>query len=198
EIYYRAGNSKEATRLWMQVASLQPRDIQIRQALFDLALHSGHSKQAEGLVNDMREIEGADGVLWRFARASLILALAQKGKKENLPYARQLFNEVAVKRGSWAPTVRGLAALDDLEGNKQEALKGFARAFDLGDRDPDALRRAIQLMYDRRQYEDADHLLKKLEAQGKLPMELLAMQAALRSQQGKHEHAIELARKAIQ
>src|SRR5205807_5257713 len=107
-------------------------------------------------------------------------------------------NEVTARLGAWAPTIRGLAALDDLEGRPQEALKRFAQAFDLGDRDPDALRRAIQLMYDRQQYDDADRLLKKLEEQGKLPVELLSMQAALRSQQGKHEHAIALARKAIQ
>jgi tetratricopeptide (TPR) repeat protein len=197
EIHYRAGHGQEAQRLWLRVASLQPQDLPIRLALFDLALQTGDNKEAEQLVSAIRDLEGRDGTLWRFAQASLIVASAQRGKKEDLRLARQLFNEVAVKRGSWAPTVRGLATLDDLEGNKQEALKGFARAFDLGDRDPDALRRAIQLMYDRRQFEDADHLLKKLQEQGKLPLELLAMQASLRSQQGQHENAIALARKAI-
>src|SRR6202023_2133482 len=114
-----------------------------------------------------------------------------------LGYARQLLNEVAAKRGAWAPTIRGLAALADLENDPKEALRRFAQAFDLGDRDPDALRRAIQLMYDHQQYDDADKLLKDLEKKGKLPAELLTMQAALQSQHGQHDLAIANAQKVI-
>jgi tetratricopeptide (TPR) repeat protein len=201
EIHYRLLHNDDAKRLWQHVAAMQPRDIQVRLVLFDIAIKARALAEAGDLVEQIRRIEGADGTQWRFAQASLLMASQQRDKSkadhDNLHYARQLLNEVAAKRSGWAATIRGLAALDDLEDNTQSALKRFAQAFDLGDRDPDALRRAIQLMYARRQYEDADRLLNELAKRGSLPVDLLSLEASLLSQQGEHARAIESARKAV-
>jgi cellulose synthase operon protein C len=197
EIYHQAGNGKEARRLWTRAAALRPRDVQIRLALFDLLLEAGDEEGMQALIEDIRRLEGGDGTLWRYARASAIIAAARKGKAEDLRLARKLLTEVAATRTTWTPSLRGLAALDELEGNSTEALHRLEHAVELGDRDPTALRHALQLMYERRQYDEAARLLQKLQDQGNLALELRGVQAAIASQQGNHEQAIALARNAL-
>jgi cellulose synthase operon protein C len=197
EIYRQAGNDKEARRLWTRAAALRPRDMLVRLALFDLLLETGDEEGMQALVEDIRRLEGGDGTLWRYARASAIIAAARKGKAADLRLARKLLTEVTAARTTWTPSLRGLAALDELEGNSTEALHRLEHAVELGDRDLTALRHALQLMYERRQYDEAARLLQKLEDQGSLALEFHGFQAAIASQQGNHEQAIALARNAV-
>jgi tetratricopeptide (TPR) repeat protein len=206
EAYFRAGNTPEARRLWLQVATKEPTDMQVRMTLFDLALQSGDEKALDNLIQEMQTIEGEDGTLWRYSKASRMLVTARKGglieqggRRQGLDKARALLNEAAARRPSWALLVLRQADLDDLEGNQEKALRKYEQAFDLGANSPYALERVLRLLSARRMYTQADRLLAKVQSQAATgtTKEMDQWQAALWSEQGQHENAIALARKRI-
>src|SRR5262249_12776702 len=76
------------------------------------------------------------------------------------------------------------ARLNDLDGRKDAALSLYLRAIELGERDPDGLRRAAELLYERRRYAEADRVLRKVPDQTLLPQETrrVAAEVPLRAQ----------------
>src|SRR5262249_29149720 len=130
----RLGNTAEAKRLYTQVAAKQPKDLPSRLLLFDLAMQAGDDKALVRLIEEIRALEGEDGALWRFAKASRSLADARKGEKQGLAEARTLLSEAAARRPSWAALRSRDAEVCELEGNQSGAIDKYRQAIELGER----------------------------------------------------------------
>ncbi|HEV3082402.1 MAG TPA: tetratricopeptide repeat protein [Gemmataceae bacterium] len=194
EAYFRAGNLADAKRLLQKAAAKRPGDMQILLALFDVAVREKDRAALDQITSAIKELDGDDGSLWRYTKASSIL---NAGDRANAEDARRYLVEAAARRPSWGPVYRGLAAVDELEGNAQRALEHYEQALANGDRHPYTLRRAVDLLYNQQRYAEADRLLTKMDDQGGLPLDYRRTLAVVRFKEGDLENAVTLAKAAI-
>ncbi len=195
--YFRVGDTGQAARLWRMAADQRPDDLWVRVLLFDAVLLSGDEAGAAGLAKEIRRLEGESGSCWRYAEAARLVLAARRGSAAGLDRARLLLAEAAARRPSW-PRVHALeAALEEVRANPDAAIRAYRKAFDLGDRRPEVLRRLVQLLYERRRYADADDVVAQLQAAGPVVGELgkLATEISLHNQD--RTRALELARQAV-
>ena len=102
------------------------------------------------------------------------------------------------RRPSWSLIPLAEAQIDELSGNPEGSIKGYLKAIELGMDGPEVIRRAVQLLFDRRRYIQADELMRKLQERGfraedsRLPR--LAAEVSL--QVNDRSRALDLARKA--
>ncbi len=197
EAHYWADDRAAARRLWERLAQGPGQDdLGVRQRLFDLALRAEDADAVGRLAADLRRLEGEEGVTWRYAEAAHIYLRTLKGDGGRLIEARARLSEAGARRPGWPRVPLLEARLDELAGNGDKALEGYLRAVDLGDRQPDVFRRAMQLLYERRRYAEADLLLRKLPDQlvAAGGLDRVAAEVLLGRDGGR---ALELARRAV-
>jgi tetratricopeptide (TPR) repeat protein len=199
EAYERIGASRDAERLWKQLATQQPQDFGIQLRLLDQALQAGQDDAVQHLTANWKELEGEEGTYWRYGQAARRVALAQRaGSADGLEEARRLLTEVAARRPEWPSVPLLQATIAELEGDANQALAGYQRALDLGDQRFSVIQRLVQRLYEQQRYTEADQVTRKLPRQGQLPGAIgrLAAQLAVYTQDT--ERALALARKAVQ
>lgn len=211
--YAQIGVLDRAQRLWRQLAERLPGDIQVQLTGFDLALQGQDEEAARRATDRLRELEGDDGVLWRYAEAVLLARRAagqpapQRG--EALERAREELTRVAAARPRWSrPEVAlGEVALAQGEGaaerekraREEEATRHYLRAIDdLRDRSPGALITAAQLLYRQRRFDAADRMVQYLRAQN-VPVvgSLRRMVAEIAFRNRDYQRALEQAQEVV-
>ncbi len=181
-IAMQAGDSTLAGRWLERVAKERPNDLPCRVVLFDIAAQGDNASAMEKYIDDIQRIEGNDGALWRYARASYLIGKAANEKdkgKTGLHEARLLLADAAVRRSSWTRLILCQARLDDVDNKPDAALAGYQRALQEGDRDIVALRRAVELLYARHRYAEALSLIQRQPEPALLPAELRRIGAEL-------------------
>ena len=169
----RLGDPKLARQYWGEVAVLQPDNVRVMLALFNLAMGAGDHADALNLVSKVRKVEGEHGALWRFARASLLLDQARraddKARKMSLAAidaVRALASEIAEQRPDWWGGPLLLAEIAELEGRYDDVIAGYQRSIDLGNSQPAIIRHLIGMLSDRRRFADIDRLVASLRDRG--------------------------------
>lgn len=192
------GDGPNAGKLWQQLARLDANDLGVRVALFDLALEAKDAAKLGQCVEEIRRIEGGDGTLWKYARATQLIEQARGGDRGGLKEARVHLDAVLANRPGWARAYSCAAALEEEAGNKAMAIVRYQQAFERGERNPNTYRRAVLLLCERRRFADADTLLKRLPRQEEMPGEVrrLAAEVALQAQ-GSSARTLDLARQAV-
>ncbi len=190
EAHSRSGNLADAERLAKSLAARQPRDLRSRVLLIDLALRSGIETDLERLLAEVRRIEGEDGAQWRLGEAARLILRARQGDRHDLARARGYLAEAARRRPEWARIPLAEAAVDELEGNRERAIRDYQRAQELGDRQSTVARRLAQLLYERRRYGEADRALR-----GQGEVSRLAAEVALAV--GQADRAVNIARRVV-
>jgi len=211
EAHLRIGDTAVANRLIGQLVRQRPFDLSLRFSQFDLALQLGDQAAMESTLEGILAIENhlqspdqKGGAFWRCAKARLLIwSATRKGRgsivKEELDEARLHLAEAGSQRPSWPLVPLAEAEIDDLVGNQDGAIKGYLRSIELGMHGLQVIRRAVQLLFERRRYDQADELIRKLQDQG-LPsgdprLQRLAAEVSL--QANDLARALDLARKAI-
>ena len=211
ESYLRIGDNAGADRLIGQLVRQRPFDLNLRFTQFDLALQAGDQTAMERLLKGYGQprtsswrADQKGGAFWRCAKARLLdLVGHPKGRgslrKEELNEARLHLAEAGNRRPSWSLVPLAEAEIDDLLGNQDGAIKNYLRAIELGMLAPEVIRRAVQLLFDRRRYDQADELIRKFQENG-FPsgdpqLERLAAEVSL--QTNDRARAVVQARKAI-
>src|SRR5207253_5947237 len=156
------GNTGQARRLWGQIVEKAPHDTQARLILFDLALRDNDQPALEQIADEVKALDN-EAAMWRYTRATAILAKGRAGDKSGLSEARRLLLEVQNLRSGWGPAYRAFAPNEDMEGDSQRALERYQQALQLGDRNPHALRRTMQILWNQHRYTEADQILKKVD-----------------------------------
>lgn len=185
--YLATGARTEAEGLWQRVAEQQPHNLECRLVLLDLALQAGQESAVQRLVQELRQIEGEEGLSWRYAEVCrLIWRAKEKGDKGGLAAARTLVSGMAQRRPNWSRVSLCEGQIADLLGDREAALAGYKRALQLGERGTLVLRRTLELLYERRRYVEARELLQKIPKQQLLSSDFrrVAAEVSLRVQDG--------------
>ena len=118
---YRAGRKEEARLSYADAAVLMPRHIPVRKALASFAPDIG---EATRVSEEIKQIEGEDGVQWRFVLAEALLRL-QADQPESVARARELLEGCLAHRPRWwyAQLLLGMAY------DRAAMLENAARAY---------------------------------------------------------------------
>src|SRR5262249_49000252 len=112
---------------------------------------------------DICRIEGDDGIMWRQARISTLLADAQKRRDlSGLDNAKKLLAEIAARQPDSPRVPLGGARIADVEMRPDDALPLYLKAIQLGEHDPAALARAYNLLVERGRLTEANDVAKRL------------------------------------
>lgn len=179
--YGRLGDSKEGVRIWQQLADLRPWDLGVELVKFDLAFQEGNEAVMLQGIEHLKNLE-MEGILWRYATASYLIWQAERQQGTGLDEAGQLLRYVAARRPDWSRVSLREGQIDDLKGVQGSAIKNYLRAIELGERNPNLIRRSAQMLYASRRFAEADQVIHKMPEQMPLSPEMqrLAAQLSLR------------------
>jgi tetratricopeptide (TPR) repeat protein len=201
-----------ATRALSRLVEEEPENLPSRLQLFELAMQSGDAKRAEGQI---RGIERLDEQFGRFCRAGYLAWQARgttdaAAKGRARAEARGLLTEIKARRPDWPRGPLALAMLDEEEyadaGQDEElkqaklesAIASYRRAIELGLRDPDVVRRCIQLLCQAQRGGEALEVYGQMPAGGQLTPELGLMASQVAVANREYHRAEEIARKAVE
>jgi len=190
----QTGDYDHAGVLCRRVSELQPNNLRIRLLLFDLALRAEDASGLETVLHEIRRIEGA-GPLWQYGRAVYLTLRAAGGEEELLDDAQECLAGAAVLRPAWSRVPLLAAEVFYRRGDEQSAIENYTRAIDLGERNPRAVRRVVQLLSGRERYLEADRIIRRLqEQQEPFSAELGRMAAEVSLRLDNFDRALEMAR----
>jgi cellulose synthase operon protein C len=186
---------EQAERLWGDAADRDPTNLQIQLLLFDLALQMGRPEAMQKALQKVQAIE-RNGPISFYGEALRSVMLA-KQKKDNALFDQALAQllEARARRPNWSKTALLAAEINDFRGRHDEALENYLEAIELGERKPNAIARALNLMFDRKDYSRAESLIRKLRDE-KTPFstEIARFASEASLQAGELDRALELAR----
>lgn len=166
------GDLEKSTRLWTQVSERQPHRLDVWRALLELSFAQRDADAAIRNLNEIRRVEGPDGVHWRLGEARrLVMAARAKGaaysqQKQNaeLERARTLLKEVNNTLPGTAEVQVSLGQIDELTHDDDNAIEHYLLAIDMGIEDPELFRQIIRLLYKRHRYFEAEQLVLKFQS----------------------------------
>lgn len=198
ESYLNIGEEKRAEAMWRQVAQRRSSDLGSRMALFDLALREGSDQATAALVQEIREIEGEAGTLWRYCKACQLIAKHQKDRDASvLKQASELLSAVASRRSNWARVPLAQAQVSDLLEHFDAAIAKYREAIQLGVESPAVIRRAVTLLSNRGRFMEMDELIQKLRVQPGAMADLDRVRAEIALWKQDPQQALALAEKAV-
>ncbi len=211
DAYLRIGDAVAASRVLSQLVERRPGDLSLRSTQFEQALRSGDDAAMRLILDELRAIEDepqtperTEGVLWRCGQARyLVWSSRKQGRRmidpKVLGEVRLLLADAGNQRPSWPQVPLILAEADDLAHNPEGALRDYLKAIDLGMTDHFVVRRAVELLFELRRFEQADGLIRKWQEQGfgagDPQLQRLAAEVSLRVNDP--ARALELARQSI-
>lgn len=184
-----------------KIAEKQPNNVNIRYLLFERALRTTDQPAMERALKEIEQVAG-QGSYWLYGQAVLVYlgGKDEKDEKDRTATLRQAINLLAKARelrGDWSRIPLMEAGVYDALGRPDRALENYRRAFDMGERNPNGIRRTVQLLMQTRQYAEADQMLRQLEReQPQLAPELSRAGAEVALQQREYDRALEMAQKA--
>ena len=191
-------DTKQARMLCQKISEKEPFNVQVRYLLFEQALHDEDEAAMDQALKEIERVAG-HGAYWLYGQA---VRLGMKAKDQDnaedlLNQALKYLGQARELRQSWSRIPLLMAGIYDQLGKTDSALKNYLEALDMGERNPGAVRRAVQLLFQKQRYADADQLLRQLEKQ-QMPfsadMSRAGAEVALR--QGEFGRALDMARKA--
>ncbi len=195
DLCFRIGENAAAESWWTRVAQMQPDNLRVRRQLLDLGIQAENAETVRRLAGEIRRIEGDDGVLWRYAEATHQVLLARQGQLHGLPEARTRVTEINTRRPNWSRAVLLQAQIEELQDHPDQALEGYLKAIDLGEQHPILIRRAVQLLFGRRRFAEADQILRRLQESNSGDFSRMAAEISLLNRD--QERALALASKAV-
>lgn len=192
-------DTEQADFFCRKIAEKQPNNVNIRYLLFERVMRAGDRPAMERSLKAIEQVAG-QGSYWLYGQA-VLLYLNEKEEKDRVATLRQalkLLAQARELRGDWSRIPLMEAGVYDALGQPNRALENFRKAFDMGERNPNGVRRIIQLLMYKRQYAEADQLIRQLEReQPPLSPEWSRPAAEVALQQGEYDRALEMARKAV-
>lgn len=190
------GDFEEAERLYTLIADKQPTNLTVRLLLIELASRAGQTESMERLLDEVQRIEGS-GPLWHYGQA---VRLSLRAKEENdvklYVEAEEHLAQARATRPGWSRIPLQLAHIKDAQKDEEAAIANYSQAFNLGERDPVALSRAVGLLYGRGRFLQADQLIRRLqEQQSSLSSGMTQLATAVSLRLNENERALELVTK---
>ncbi len=160
----QTGQFEHTREMYRRLTEAQPNELRVWMLLFDLAMRAEDDSDIEHVLKQIRRIEGG-GPLWEYGTALRLMLLAREGRTEHLDEALDRLARVAEARPDWARVPLLKSQIYELRDDEEATLAHLNEAIELGERNPQTIRRAIELLARRQRFLEADRLIRRLEAQ---------------------------------
>jgi cellulose synthase operon protein C len=195
----QVGDMEQAGSLAQKIAQKQPNNALVRYFLFEKAIAAGDIPATKKALKEIEVVAGQDSY-WLYGQA-VLLCLQTKDRKDVGPLMEQALNylnRAGDLRKDWSRIPMVKAGIYLVQGKTDLALRSFQEAFDLGERNPAAIERMLQIYLQSQRIMEADQLLRRLEGERpSLPSAWLKMEAEIAQQLGDTDRAVDRARKAV-
>jgi tetratricopeptide (TPR) repeat protein len=190
----RQGNAEQAKKLAHQAVEQDAGNLGVLEMEFEVLFHADDLAGMQRLV-PMIEKADPKGATFLIRKAMWLLAESQGKDKKALDEAAKCLEE-AGKRGTPSPRLSTLKGqVDEWQGREDEALAHYLAAIEAGERDPAIFQRALQLLFTRKKFAEADLLVRKLGEQGTpLSPEMNRLTALISAQGEDPKRALTIAR----
>jgi tetratricopeptide (TPR) repeat protein len=181
-----------------KLADLADYDLDSRLLLFDLALRDRDDAAMTRWVEQIRNIEGPKGVLWRYGEASRIIAAAEaNADSASVQRAWELLEEARAHRPSWSKIYLNIARVEELQNRPDRAIEAYQSAVELGEHQPEVVSRLVWLLASRGRFLDADRMVRRLEEDAPVPVEMHRLAAEVFARSRDYEAAVEQAQRYV-
>ena len=164
EAHFFANRMSESARLLRRLADMPPHaeDVRLRMQTLTLAILQDDEPEMRRVLAEVKRIEGEPATEWNYGEAlRLIWRFRQGGNKELLDQARTLLTAAATRRANWPALLIARGDVDELQGKIEQAITSYAKALDLGSRDPHALYQLVLLLGKSQRLEEAEQAIRK-------------------------------------
>ncbi len=200
--YYKLKNADQARQWWTKALSLNPGDLRLRLALFEIASQANDDAAVQAQIDDLRNLVRGDSPEVSYFQARRLVNKARADKNNQRKYldeASRLLKRAADARPQWAVVPRAQAEVEDLQGQRDEAIAHLQRAVELGDADTTVLQRLAEWLQGRGRSADAERYIGLLVARDPEAEESISIvKADIARQKNDLPKAIELATKAVE
>ncbi len=166
--------------------------------LAELAFESGKLAEVEQWENELRKLEGPDGLFWRYYRARRLLAEASGPDDAKLAEASKLQAFIQNQRPSWPKTYLLQGLLSEAGGKFEQAAEAYQEAIRLGERLPLAYQRLISLLLQTGRADEADHYLLLMQDQIAPRKRFPRWRWSWPRRRGQIDRALDAARRGVQ
>ena len=196
QYFLRLGDYEEGRRLLEPIVLKRPENMAFRMRLFDIARQAGDEPWMKDLLSDLEKVAGRN-TNWKFAEATRLIwrVLEQDDERALLTTARDLLAEVAEDRPEWHRIYQLYARIAEFENRVDDAIRNYGRTLDLGPVDARIVKRLATVHYERREYDQAEEVLRLLGETNDPRM--LKAWVDLMMRLGKNAEALAMARKAV-
>jgi tetratricopeptide (TPR) repeat protein len=197
-----ANNLPYAKELLLRVAEENPNNVQVRYQLMEQAMRERNNAALEQSLTELKKVVGEDAY-WHYGQARRISSSVDEkklSKAEAEPLLAEALAHLAKARElrpSWPRIVALTGVVNGQMGKVDSALNNYLEAIELGERNPQVIQRAIQLLYAKQKYDEAHKLLGQFEQQqANLSPDMNRLTASVALQEKEFDRAVEAARKA--
>ncbi|MBI1831499.1 MAG: tetratricopeptide repeat protein, partial [Planctomycetes bacterium] len=171
DAWLRLADAGKADALLREIARAQPKDVNSRSILLDLALQKNQPAQARTWRDELRAIEGESGSLWRYGDAA-ILVHESRDHRASFVEARKKLAEIDLLRPNWPRVAVLFGVISEREGKSDQAIVDYTRALEQGETGPRVLMSLLGLLVQRGGYAKAETELAKYEQRWALTPEV--------------------------
>lgn len=183
--------------LW-QIAAEDPEDLRSRLMLFEMEPVPGKGPDRQTLVDQMKKIEGPEGIAWKYAQAVILLNPSTPPQDwRTYPHAKEietLLTACVGKDPEWHRAVLALGMFYERMGDNGKALDTYRNAFSSDPQNADVARQLALLSARLQHWDDLGRALQALPADDPAVHQLQLLRAL---RQGDRTRAIELLKEAI-
>ncbi len=136
--YLQARDYEGTKRCWKYIAEKDPKNAQIRQILFELAIDFKDDAGVRDMLKDIHDSRnwGPQSPLYKYCAATALvrplimsnIKSLSAADKKSVEEAHRLVDEAIAIRGEWSQLWRVRAEIDQLEGNVDGAITNYKRA----------------------------------------------------------------------
>ncbi len=184
-----------------QLAELRRREPKNRQWLalsMEQAFEAGRIADVEPMEKELRELEGPDGLFWRYYQARRLLAEAQGPNDPKLAEASKLQSFIQNQRPAWSKVHLLQGLLSEATGQFEQAVEAYREAIRLGERLPMAKQRLISLLLQTNRVDEADQYLALADDQIAPSATFSSLEMAVATRRGQLDRALETARRGVE
>ena len=193
----RSGDTDRVKHYVGLLAQNDTNNLEIHLLRMEDAANNQDMAALEQALNDVEKVEGK-GPFWLVGQTRLLILQAKDGDPRLLEKALQNMAQARELRPTWSRIPLLMGSIYDMQRKYNDAVKYYMEAINMGEHNPAAARRTVQLLFQNQRYADADKLLHQLDRlQAPFTPELTRLWVQLLIQQGEFDLAVAKARQTV-
>lgn len=198
DVLVKLGEFAPAAEIAEELVDAWPRHAGCWSRYVAVSAARGAGDDVERGIDRLKSIEGSGGVLWRLASAARAIRSLRSGGDGDATEIRASLE--SVRKTAGLPEAYRLAGeLSLVQGDESAAVREFRAAFDGGDMRRHTVGRLVELLVERRRYEQAADVIRRADAgrRGGLDASLERLAAVVAIGAGESDAAVDYAIAAV-